>query len=251
MSAPTLLGSVASGGNAAAAATNTLTVSHTLTSGNNRRVFICVGWDDSGSTATGGSTVTYGGNSCTQVTDGTTTAEVTAIATNQNGCEVWSILEASLPADGAQDAIVTLDQTVDVIYMMVFAVQDADQTSNVDKVAVNADTDGDANISATITPSQECFVFDYVSASHNGTDPAVQGADQTLMLTAGVASLAGDGAHFGSYESGTGTRTMSWTMDDVAAREGQCMVAIAYQSPWTPETDADETLRVNQSGRTW
>lgn len=169
---PRLLGDVARNDNNGGAATNTVTTSHVLAAGTGRRVFILAGWDDTGVTATAVSTCTYGGVTCSRVTDGTQAALVQASATNQNGAEVWELRDASLPADGANNAVVTLDQTVDVMFVGVVSLQNATQDTNAQDVTVDPDTASGNHTDLSITPTaSESMILSFYSVSSDTAVP--------------------------------------------------------------------------------
>ena len=238
---PTVLGSPASG---AVIGTTSLTVPHNLLSGNNRRVFISIGFDESGTNPTNVTSVTYGGVPATQVTDGTTTARTAAFTSNQTVAEMWEVRNADLPATGSHDAVVTVDATVDAIFAVVVAVQRAQQDALVDSVALS-NADGGRSYAASITTtSSDSFVLDSLSMS-NDVGGHTPGPGQIEISEQEFASVAG---HVSQYEEAPSAGVVSISGSTGSSQARMAHVILAISSPTGPQPpmavdDSDNTTK--------
>ncbi len=125
-------------------------VAHTLVAGNNRIVIIIIPARDTGAEQI--ASVTYGGQAATL-----------AIANETGGdgiaSYIYYVLEADLPADGANNAIVTFNGVVQGLGVGCYAIQDANQGAPED-TGSDVGVDSGASLNLTITAGSfqaDCF----------------------------------------------------------------------------------------------
>jgi hypothetical protein len=120
----------------------TPTNAFTQDAGSNRRLMVSVAHETAGVTV---SSMTYGGQAMSLVTDGTDTAT----STNTARVEWWTLRESQLPANGSQNLVVTLSATAEV-YINAMMVAGTDQAVNVRDV-VNANTAAATTVTTNVT----------------------------------------------------------------------------------------------------
>lgn len=220
--APMPLGAFASG---SADSQTSCTITHRLQYGLNRRVIVHVGSENSSDVAV--SSVTYGGVTCTKVTDGTTTADESYTdASNYNRAELWECLEANLPADGDNSVVVTFPSSQGDIQVAAVTYQDADQSANVHEVVVNGynPTSNAINTDQITTTIGDCVLIDCLSDGTNNSNRA--GDAQSNLWGARV--TASGSAMFYSHrrESASGTFDMEWYENGSSVRHAHVVAAI-------------------------
>jgi hypothetical protein len=134
------------------------TNSFTQVAGSNRRLMVSVMTE-----APTVSSMTYGGVSMALVTDGTNTAA----STNTARTEWWTLREASLPANGANNLVVNLSATGEC-YINAILVGNTDQATNVDEVN-NANTAAATTVTTTVTVNAAGSLI--LSASNKNNNP--------------------------------------------------------------------------------
>jgi hypothetical protein len=175
--AVSILGSSANNG---ANSATTLTVTHTLSAGSNRLVLAAFAWDSHVSDTI--SSVTYGGNAMTEVTGSPYTGGALGVALS-----LWAIKEASLPADGSRDLVVTWGSTIQA-YGGVIAFADAHQTTTFTSVATGTATSDTPSVTVSGVGADD-FVF-VKTANQFGT-LQTEGADQTTQWSSSAFNQRG------------------------------------------------------------
>ncbi len=166
----------------------TLSWSHTLVTGSNRLVVVCLGSEHNGITVSG---VTYGGNAMTLAVSYESPAAGTKMLT-----QIWYILEANLPANGAKT--VTVTATGITTGLEVHAL--CSEYTGVAQIAPEAtngvsQTSGNT-ITNTISPSANSWVISAAGAGDVGSwthgSPQVEVLDSNGSTSCyGVAELRG------------------------------------------------------------
>lgn len=189
-----------------------LTVSHTVSAGNDRILMIGVGFNNNPSSAVVAS-VTYGGVPATfvaQVAQG-----------NDTRSEIWRLLA---PAVGTANIVVTLSELP--LSNTGFVVGGAsffgvDQAAPLGSVGTAAATTGLASV--TIASAAGELVFDTASAEDTG-GPLTPGAGQSVLWNAEGGSGSRRTQCGGSTKAGALSVTMEWTLD---VSEDWAIVAVA------------------------
>ena len=130
-------------------------VTHTLVAGNNRIVIIIIPTRDTA--AHGISVVTYGGQAATLAVENEAGGDGIA-------SYIYYVLEADLPADGANNAFVVFNGAVQGLGVGCYAIQDANQGAPED---TGSDVGSDAGASLNLTITAGSFQADCFS--HRGT----------------------------------------------------------------------------------
>lgn len=151
--------------------TTTITASHTLAAGSNRRVVVVATMEASTRTFAG---ATYGGVTMTEI------AALENVGSNALHVIVFEVVEADLPADGSNNAVVTISDTgISTARIRVLCVQDADQaTIAAAQIASASDTSSAAN--SPISDDLTSITDGYIIAGG-----VVPNADNTSITFAG------------------------------------------------------------------
>lgn len=227
---PDLLGSVAT--NVSEGVTS-ISATHTLLAGSNRRVFAVVGVDDSSSTITTISSVTYGGVSMTRVTDGTDTANYQAIDTSTTRAEIWEILEADLPANGSHTVTATASESVgDALAIAVYAFKDADQSANVAQVQGVSQTTTESFVEiASFAPNTTTRIMISAAmlpwAAPNLTSSPWDTGTVTVLTGTGGAGPGGELYVEWTYGTANTSETIRWDWDDTNVRIAMVTISLA------------------------
>ncbi len=243
---PDLLGSVAQG---SGSATTTITASHTLLSGNNRRVFILIGCEEGG-TGDPTLTVTYDNLgtplTATLVTDGTQTAKARHVTTNQNTGWIYEVLESALASRGggsAYEVEVVASSTLNDLSVHVIAVENAVQSANVHKVVIDvAQVSTGSPTAVNITTSVvETLILDIESDSHAS---AATSPTETGQVELGTSIQPSDGTRSISYKEfpGSGAETMGWSSAGTPSRWAFCVMALEGTGV-SPDQDVSLALK--------
>ena len=192
---------------------SSVTWSHTCT-GSNRFLFVGVGLDYW--TTTGVSTVTYNAVSCTEKW------EVQGGSANRiNGG--WY---KTAPATGANNIVVTLDNSPDDIFVGGMSFTGVDQTTPMDTEASTYENWG-SSVSVDVSSAVNDWVIDNVHVTGNYV--ITEGAGQTNRWE--QEQVSGQSAG-GSTEAGATTVTMSWSWPtDTAATIVGCSINPAGAGP--------------------
>lgn len=134
--------------NVTAAASST-TQSVTLAAAYKRRLFVCVGFEHATGNGDVVSSITYGGNTLTAVTDGTTSAVNNFSGTVDSYIGWWYLDEANMPADGANNLVVTCNSSHQFSVGW-WILNKCSQRGNIDQVIVNTGTSG-TTVTATLS----------------------------------------------------------------------------------------------------
>ncbi len=177
--------------------------SFTLDAGTNRRLFVCVITEDTGVTHTG---VTYGGQSLSLVTDGTDTANVAASDT-AGRTSWWTLLEASLPSNGANTLAVTLSAATEAQVTAV-VIPGCSQATNVADVANNSST-GATSITASPSIAVNDSLVLMAGYANNNVRFTTSTIGGSLAMALGCCNLPTDGAFTGAFIRGYGATTGS------------------------------------------
>jgi hypothetical protein len=187
--------------------TSPLSFSHTLVAGSNRLVVVSVGIENGANYDV--TSVTYGGNTMIKAVDG---------ATGTTGfimlVEIWYILEANLPSNGAQTVVITGSGTETEFEINGFCSEYTGVTQSApEKVNATAYTGTDKTITNTITPSNNAWVISCVGCGNTNT-PWEHGSPQVEVLdfndassTFAVAELRGASGQ--TYLNSTTTGTVN------------------------------------------
>jgi hypothetical protein len=217
---------------------STLTGSHYLQQGANRRVFIISAYDDTNNGTV--SSVTYGGVSATLCTDGTTTAraiEPNTSSVSNTAVEIWEVKEADLPADDTEhDVVTTWSESVVEGYQLVIMAENCDQSTNLNKVEAEGfnpvQGDNTTQITTTGGVGAGVLIIDGVgfSDSHN----ILSGEDQSSFFgNAQADSKLSNGMAAYSFrreaDSGTpseSTYDMTWNAPQNSSRMAHAIIAV-------------------------
>ena len=170
---------------------SSLTTSMVVSSGTNRVLRCAVGNSDSAPTKPTG--VTYGGVSMTET------------STYTVGFCMVTDYHLVAPAVGTADLVVSWSPTNGENFVIGYCLTDGDQTTPV-AGGTNATGNNDTVTVAHTSSSADNWIID--TAYHLRTDPTI-GASQTLI--ASISDVGGYGSLCVSYETGSGSKTMSWT----------------------------------------
>jgi hypothetical protein len=117
-------------------AAGSITKAFTLSAGSDRRLFACVAIEhSSGNPSSSG--VTYGGVALSELIGATHTGGLRTV-------EIWSLVDASLPAPGASNLVVTLAGTYDDAAVAIFSVSGISQAA---AITTASDENSDALVS--------------------------------------------------------------------------------------------------------
>ena len=154
-----------------AAATNTVSVNHTLGAGNGNRIAIISVMMDDGSTTPDVSALTYGGVAATMGSEIQNVVE-------DSYAGVWYVLEDDLPADGVTAVVLTSTVvSTNTLYIYVTTIQDANQD-------VPEDTGSEApdHTSATFELVTTDGSYQHDAAVNGFTGVLTWGVDQVEQL---------------------------------------------------------------------
>jgi hypothetical protein len=165
----------------------TLSWSHTLVAGSNRTIVVCLGAEHSGTTVSG---VTYGGTAMTLAVSYETPATGTKMLN-----QIWYLLEANLPANGAKTVTITanggsISEITGFCSEYTGVKQSAPEATNgVSQTSGNA-------ITNTISPTANAWVISIAGAGDVGSwthgSPQVEVFDYSGSTSCvGVAELRG------------------------------------------------------------
>jgi len=158
----------------------TLSFSHTLVTGSDRVVVICVGIEN-GDTVDVDS-VTYGGVACNKAVDW-----ITGTSGFRYLTEIWYILETDLPSDGPNTVLITASGTASSLEHNGYCAE----YTGIEQVVPEA-TDGNNTISSpitnTISPSDGAWVISAVGCGNAGSFS--HGEGQVEVLDFGDAAMS-------------------------------------------------------------
>ena len=183
--------------------TDTLTVSHTVGSGSDRRMIVVTGTECSGEPSV--SSVTYNSDNLTFVDNSQVGSSF------RNEVEVWEMKDADLPSTGAYNVVVTWNSGTSSQHRWVgiWTLEDATQD---DFVAADTDTVADESVdSLTFSTGVSVESDDYVivgeSIGQSGTFTSPTGYTQRGFWN------QGGSAHSGEDKAITGSGTETPTLD--------------------------------------
>ena len=188
----------------------TLTVSHTVTTGPNRAIFVACGLDGNAVTLT----ATYAGAAMTEVR-----RDVHGVSRNST----W-IFKKLAPATGANNWVVTQTSGLAMICFAVSAT-DVDQVTGTSEDTGTCPGSGATSISNAVTSAGDNdLVMDIVGIGNTG-HTLVVGADQTerMNLTEGIAFESAGSTQLGSVAGDA----MSWTW---TTSETACQSVVAIKN---------------------
>jgi hypothetical protein len=186
-------------------ATDTISHSFAIGSGSNRRLFVWITAEESGTPVIAGSTVTYNSTSLSQVTTATA-----GTGSFKNLVEVWELLETDLPTTGTYTVTATLNRAADYLGMHIIALEDADQSaisaSQHDKVEAESVT---ANTFATGASVANGDYTMHMTSSSNGSRTFTSSG--TYSELADVNMGGASYCMYGKAITGSGTETPTVT----------------------------------------
>jgi hypothetical protein len=230
-------GEISKAGTDTSTSSNTLTGlswSHTLVSGTDRMVVVMIAWENANiNTAVSG--VTYGGHAMTQ-------ASAEASGNTGSGyeaaCQIWYILEANLPSDGAKTVNVTMTGTASSLENDAIAMQfnGVAQSGTVEQSDADGATSG-TTITSTISPSENSWVLSCFKAG-NVVDVA-QNEGQTEVLEFDDASST---SSYAEYGPATGSETsFSSTFTGTINRHARAAASFVSATGTSSETNTTTT----------
>ena len=217
----------------------TLSFSHTLVTGSDRVVVICVGIEN-GDTVDVDS-VTYGGVACNKAVDW-----ITGTSGFRYLTEIWYILETDLPSDGPNTVLITASGTASSLEHNGYCAE----YTGIEQVVPEA-TDGNNTISSpitnTISPSDGAWVISAVGCGNAGSFSHGEGQVEVLDFgdvssTFAVAELRGASGEtsLSSTYSGTVNRlcrvAASFTEEPPPPPAGPTYQSVAVASSSTDTT---------------
>ena len=182
---------------------NSRTDSHTLVAGDDRIVIVGAVGTDSSSSDRVVTSVTYGGQSCTEVINRNDTSN------NINKyISFWYILEANLPSDGANDVVVNTSGTIDHIELICHSFQDAAQQAPTPTATASIENDATPSTNIT-TNNDDTYLLDLLGTNN---DTATLGKTADSPQTSTVFRDTGVEGHMHSQKLvGTAASTsMGW-----------------------------------------
>jgi uncharacterized repeat protein (TIGR01451 family) len=199
------------------AASNTLTWSQTVTNGKNRMLLVGINLRQKSLVV---SSVTYGGVALTNLVS----------SRIQNAVEIWGLVA---PPAGTANIVVNWTGNTDMNgWSGVFT--NVNQSSPVGATAGNGAGPG-TPVSVTVNANPGDLVVDSLSTLGNSM-PLIPGAGQTVICSEAIGSANPNGAGAGSYKSGTGSTTMSWTAGGIAGSWDLAAVVL-QAAPAPPQAD--------------
>ena len=175
-----------------------LTFSHTVGSGSNRILILCISLRD-------GNVVV---NNATYAATALTNLGVVNAGGNQNRTEIWFL---KAPPTGTASVVVNLSQSKRIIATAI-SFTGVNQTTPLAFASAASTGGGSTSASVTVTSAPGQLVLDTVSANGDA-DTLTLGAGQTERWnTASGIGTAGNARGGGSTEPGAASVTMSWTL---------------------------------------
>lgn len=214
---------------------STITFSHTVGSGSNRILLVGVGIEDNPTARSVGS-VTYNGVALSLTrADGITEATVGART------EIWHLLEATMPAAGSYNVVVTMATAISANDSVIAA---ATSFSGVKQLAPIANGSVSAVDSSTFstgitTANDGSYVYDVILGNTNNTwtATAVGQIERTDQQAGGGLSTSGTST---KPVTTAGATTMDWTASGTQGRYSHSVAAISPE-PLIPTTVAGTT----------
>ena len=150
----------------------TLSFSHTLVAGSNRIVIVCFGSEHNGIAVSG---ITYGGKAMTLAISFETPASGTKFLS-----QIWYILEANLPGNGAKTVTITATGSTSNLEVNGFCSEYTGVAQNAPEVTNGASQTSGNTITNTVSPSTNAWVISAMGSGNTGT--WTHGASQVEVL---------------------------------------------------------------------
>ena len=139
----------------------TLSFSHTLVAGSTRLVIVCFGSEHNGITVSG---VTYGGNTMTLAVSFETPASGTKFLS-----QIWYILEANLPANGAKTVTITATGSTTGLEVNAFCSEYTGVMQGAPEATTGVSQTSGNTIINTVSPSTDAWVISAAGAGNVGS----------------------------------------------------------------------------------
>lgn len=203
-----------------------LTVSHTFTAGDNKKLIVFAGGEHSGAFSV--SSVTYDGESLTKITE---------VNATRNVVSAWYLDDADFPSTpGAYNVVITYSLSVTQTAAHVVGLQGAEQ---VDVEAYNSSTEESSPTSITTTcttTTDDALLLGCVN-SGAGTDSLSPNTGQEVLE---VSPLSGFDLYTGAERiPDAGSTSMGWTSGENQFRLAQVVLAVA---PFSEAADLRNTF---------
>ena len=223
-------------GTSAAGTDTSLTFSHTLVSGSNRMVVVAVGVENAVALNDPPTSVTYGGVSMTRA--------ISHAADNGTAfrayAEIWYILEANLPADGARDVVISISGTPNTIEINGFAAEYTGVSQGAPEATHGVTATSGTVVTNTISPSSGAWVISAIDAGTNWTFTHNEGQVEVFEFVDTSSSLGAAELRGANGETSLST-TVSATINTRVARVAASWVGTTVSSGtiMSPEIDFD------------
>ena len=155
---------------------------HTLIAGSNRIVVVYLGVEHNGASVSG---VTYGGRTMTLATS----KEVSSLGTYML-CQIWYILEANLPANGAQTVAVTMTGSNTGLEMDARCAEYTGAKQSAPEATNGASQLTGPTITNTISPSTNSWVLSVSGSGNTGTWTEQSPQTQLSQYSGGTSSYS-------------------------------------------------------------